>query len=138
MADRKVGLDTLQAWQKARQLVVFVHQRVSPVLPDDEKWDLTQQIRRSSKSVMANIAEGYGRYYYQEIIRFCYIARGSLEETYSHLVCANDLGYLNTEVLAEGTALYREVQSMLNGYIGYLKRTKQGGPTPKPKEPQRN
>ena len=86
MADRKVGLDTLQAWQKAREFVVFVHQQIVPVLPDDEKWDLTQQIRRSSKSVMANIAEGYGRYYYQEVIRFCYIARGSLEETYSHLV----------------------------------------------------
>ena len=89
---------------------------------------------------MANIAEGYGHYYYQEVIRFCYVARGSLEETYSHLVCANDLGYLNTEVLAEGAALYRGVQSMLNGYIGYLKRTKQGGPASKPtlKEPQGN
>ena len=71
MGNREVGLETLQVWQKARELVVFVHQRVSPALPDDEKWDLTQQIRRSSKSVMANIAEGYGRYYYQEVIRFC-------------------------------------------------------------------
>ena len=131
MADRKVGLDTLQAWQKARQLVVFVHQRVSPVLPDDEKWDLTQQIRRSSKSVMANIAEGYGRYYYQEIIRFCYIARGSLEETYSHLVCANDLGYLDERLLADGLGLYRDLQSTLNGYIKYLKRNKQGDKKPK-------
>jgi len=55
MADKKVGLDTLQAWQKAREFVIFVHQQIIPVLPDDEKWDLTQQIRRSSKSVMANI-----------------------------------------------------------------------------------
>jgi len=131
MADRKVGLDTLQAWQKAREFVIFVHQQIVPVLPDDEKWDLTQQIRRSSKSVMANIAEGYGRYYYQEVIRFCYIARGSLEETYSHLVCAHDLGYLDEQLFADRVGLYRNLQSTLNGYIKYLKRTKQGDKRPK-------
>ena len=124
------GLQTLQAWQKARELVVFVHKRVVPLLPDEEKWDLSQQMRRSSKSVMANIAEGYGRYTYQEAIRFCYIARGSLEETFSHLVCACDLGYTPQDLYDEGVARFRETQSTLNGYIGYLKRTKQGHEAP--------
>jgi four helix bundle protein len=41
-----------------------VHKHVVPMLPPEEKWDLSKQIRTSSKSVMANIAEGYGRYYY--------------------------------------------------------------------------
>ncbi|MCJ7551231.1 MAG: four helix bundle protein [Anaerolineae bacterium] len=104
---------------------------MSSVLPDDEKWDLTQQIRRSSKSVMANVAEGYRWYYYQEVIRFCYIARVSLEETYSHLVCARDLGYLDEQLFAESVGLYRDLQSTLDGDIKYLKRTKQDDKRPK-------
>ena len=79
---------------------------------------------------MANIAEGYGRYTYQEAIRFCYIARGSLEETFSHLVCACDLGYIPQAQYNEGVTRFREVQSTLNGYISYLKRTKQGDDVP--------
>ena len=62
--------------------------RVANVLPAREKYDLVSQIRRSSKSVMANIAEGYGRYHYLDSLRFYYIARGSLEETISHLITA--------------------------------------------------
>lgn len=128
--ERRRGLEGLQAWQRARELVVFVHRRVVPCLPEEEKWDLARQIRRASKSVMANIAEGYGRYYYQEAIRFCYIARGSLEETYSHLTCALDLGYIQQGLYDEAVILFRETQSTLNGYIAYLKRTKQGGTLP--------
>jgi four helix bundle protein len=52
------GFEGLQAWQKARQLMNAVHKRVVPLLPPEEKWDLTHQIRSSSKSVTANIAEG--------------------------------------------------------------------------------
>ncbi len=66
----------------------------------EEKWGLSQQIRRSAQSIPANIAEGYGRYYYQETIRFCYIARGSLEETLSHLVLAHELGYIPDRLFA--------------------------------------
>ena len=54
------GLDTLVAWQNARTLMKFVHKRIVPKFPTSERYDLTQQICRSSKSVMANIAEGYG------------------------------------------------------------------------------
>ncbi len=124
------GIDTLAAWQKARELVQFIHRRVTPVLPNDEKWDLTDQIRRSSKSVMANIAEGYGRFYYQETLRFCYIARGSLMETYSHLITASDLDYIAVELCDEGKLLVENVHRTLNGYIAYIKRNKRGGELP--------
>ena len=59
------GLEKLLAWQKARELMVFVHKQIVPALPRDEKWDLADQILRSSKSAMANIAEGHGRFYYE-------------------------------------------------------------------------
>jgi four helix bundle protein len=92
------SLEKLDAWRKAKAFVVAVYGEVLPLLPPEEKWGLVQQIRRSAVSVPANIAEGHGRYYYQDNIRFCYIARGSLEETISHLSLAYDLAYLPAEV----------------------------------------
>ncbi len=128
--EEQVGLEKLLAWQKARELMLFVHQQVIPLLPADEKWDLKDQIRRSSKSAMANIAEGHGRFYYQETVHFCYIARGSLEETFSHLITAHDLNYISDPLFSHGDAIVREALQVLNGYIAYLKKTKQGGDLP--------
>lgn len=47
---------------------------------DHEKYELVSQMRRASRSVTHNIAEGYGRFHYQENIQFCRISRGSLHE----------------------------------------------------------
>jgi four helix bundle protein len=121
-----LGLETLEVWKKARELAIFVYQDVLPKLPADEKWNLNQQIRRAVASVPANIAEGHGRFYYQENVRFCYIARGSLIETYSHLVLAHDLKYIPDELF---TNLKQQVETqarMINGFIAYLKRSKHG------------
>ena len=98
MSDTK-GLTSLKVWQKSIELAEKIHKELIPTLPEEEKWALTSQIRRSSQSIGANIAEGYGRYYYQEGVRFSYIARGSLEETYSHLLFAQKMNYLNAEDL---------------------------------------
>jgi hypothetical protein len=57
------GFEDLKAWQLARQLMIECH-RMAEALPVWERYDLTSQVRRSSKSMMANIAEGYGRYHY--------------------------------------------------------------------------
>ena len=98
MGDNIQGLETLEAWKKARGLTLVVYREVLPLLPTEEKWHLNQQIRRSAQSVFANIAEGHGRFYYQENVRFCYIARGSLTETYTHLVLAYDMGYIPNDL----------------------------------------
>ena len=126
----KRGFEGLEVWQKARQLMVAVHKQVVPLLPPDEKWGLVSQIRRSSKSVMANIAEGYGRYYYQDNVRLCYIARGSLDETISHMIAALDLDYIPTALYDDLRALADETRRLLNGYINFLKRRKQGDNEP--------
>ena len=76
------SLESLEAWRKSKEFSLRVYREVLPLLPSEEKWNLNQQLRRSSLSIPANIAEGYGRFYYQDNIRFCYIARGSLEETF--------------------------------------------------------
>jgi four helix bundle protein len=91
------GLETLQVWQKAIAFAITLQKNLLPSLPIEEKWALTSQLRRSVQSVPANIAEGFGRYYYQEGIHFCYLARGSLEETFSHVTLANKLGYISQD-----------------------------------------
>lgn len=120
------GLEKLDVWCKARDFAVCINKELLPLLPTEEKWALSQQIRRSSQSIPANIAEGHGRFYFQDNVRFCYIARGSLEETLSHVVYAYKVGYIPEnfyKVLAvDGENLNR----LINGYIGFLKRSKQG------------
>ncbi len=120
------GFEGLEVWQKAHALMLFVHREVVPLLPREEKWDLGDQIRRSSKSVGANIAEGHGRYYYRDNVRFCYNGRGSLVETVNHLIDACDLSYISHDVYQQGRALADETHRLLNGYIAYLKRQKPG------------
>ena len=120
------SLETLDVWKKAKDFALRFYREVLPLLPAEEKWNLNQQLRRSSNSIPANIAEGYGRFYYQEIIRFCYIARGSLEETLSHLVMCVELKYIPKTLFDSLEQDGEKLTQMINGYIGYLKRSKQG------------
>ena len=119
------GFEDLKAWQLARRLMIDCHELASR-LPAIERHDLVQQMRRSSKSVMANIAEGYGRYHYLDSLRFYYFTRGSLTETISHIITAHDLKYTNGE---QHQALYdlgREAERTLNGYINFVWKQQQG------------
>jgi four helix bundle protein len=126
MSGKKTGIDSLIVWQASLELAVKVCQDILNLLPSKEKYALTTQLRRSVQSIPANIAEGYGRYYYQDNVRFCYIARGSLEETVSHLILASKLGYISEDVLISYMQLTDELRRMLNGYIAFLKRSKRG------------
>ncbi len=119
------GFEDLKAWQLARQLMIACHELASH-LPEFERYDLVSQIRRSSKSVMANIAEGYGRYHYLDSLRFYYIARGSLTETINHLIIAHDLKYTNGEQHQALYNLSREAERTLNGYISFVWKQQQG------------
>ncbi len=91
------GLEGLQVWQRAKELTLLVCREVLPHFPAEEKFALAQQLRRAVHSVPTNIAEAHGRYSYADAIRFCYIARGSLDETLSHLLIAGELGYVTAE-----------------------------------------
>lgn len=120
------GLEKLDVWRKARDFAVRVYREVLPQLPQEEKWGLNQQIRRSAQSVPANIAEGYGRYYFQENIRFRYISRGSLEETISHLSLAHELEFIPKPLFKDLIDESDDLERLVNGYIAYLKRKKAG------------
>ena len=120
------SFEKLQTWQKAHQLMLDVHKRLVPLLPKEEKYDLADQLRRSSKSVPANLAEGAGRYYYMDNVRFCYNARGSLDETLNHLISARDLGYCPVPLYQDLRDQVEEIRRLLNGYISWLKTKKVG------------
>lgn len=124
------GLEALGAWQQAHEFMLFIHRDIVPCLPLDEKWGLADQIRRSSKSIAANIAEGYGRFYYQDNVRFCYNGRGSLLETINHLIAARDLGYISSDLYQQARQRSDAAHRILNGYIGWLKKTRQGANEP--------
>jgi four helix bundle protein len=124
------GFEGLKVWQKSHQLMLDIHRRLIPLLPKTERYGLIDQIRRSSKSIGANIAEGYGRFYYGDNIRFCYNARGSLDETVNHLRVVLDLGYCSNELYHEFRKETNEIRRMLNGYIAWLKKQKTGAKEP--------
>jgi len=124
------GLEKLDVWCKARDFAVRVNKEILQLLPLEEKWSLNQQLRRSSQSIPANIAEGHGRFYFQENVRFCYIARGSLEETLSHIVYSYKVGYIPDALYKNFAVDGESLNRLINGYIGFLKKSKQGANEP--------
>ena len=85
---------------------------------------LTSQLLRSSRSITANVAEGFGRFHYQENIQFCRIARGSLSESMEHIITAMDEEYLDQKTVSELDNEYKECLKQLNAYINFLKKAK--------------
>ncbi|PIZ25384.1 MAG: four helix bundle protein, partial [Chloroflexi bacterium CG_4_10_14_0_8_um_filter_57_5] len=124
------GLQRLEVWRRSKDFALRIYREILPLLPPEEKWALNQQLRRSSVSISANIAEGYGRYYYQDNVRFCYNARGSLEETLSHIIFCHEIGYIPASLFQELAGEGEEITRMINGYIAYLKKSKQGANEP--------
>lgn len=122
--------EDLEVWKKSRDLRMFVKKLIQK-FPSEEKYVLAKQVIRSSRSITNNIAEGYGRFFYQENIQFCRIARGSLEETLDHMIIAHDESYISIQDLSEFRSLHGDCLKLLNGYISYLIKVKAGASAPK-------
>ncbi len=108
--------DSLEVYKLAEELANWIYDLTS-AFPDAEKFGLTSQSRRAAVSIAANIAEGYGRYFYKENRLLCFYARGSLAELKSHLLFSRKRGYISEEQLNEFKAKYRNLQVKLNNYI---------------------
>lgn len=111
----------LEVWKKSRVFRNQIFQLVKS-FPTEEKYSLTSQIVRSSRSITANIAEGHGRYHLRENMQFCRTSRGSLSETLDHLICARDCGYVSESDFENLKLHSEEILRLLNGYIAYLKK----------------
>jgi len=110
------SFEDLKVWQKARELVRLIY-KITAKFPREEKFSLTDQIRRATVSVMANIAEGFSRYHLAETVMFYRTARGSLTEVKSHLYVALDLNYINRVTFDRLIELIDEIGKMTNGLI---------------------
>jgi four helix bundle protein len=115
--------EDLLLYKKARQLRKSIYLLVKE-LPDEEKFNLVSQMRRAATSLTNNIAEGHGRYHYQESIQFCRQARGSLAELVDDFNICIDQEYFPEKEMDELKLVAQEINKMLNGYIGYLKKRK--------------
>ncbi len=121
----KRGFEDLECYKLALDVIINAHE-LAKILPPEEKFDLASQIRRSSKSIAANIAEGYGRYHFLDSLRYYAIARGELNETLSHFITAKILGYIEQAYFEQVYNLIRRAEITLNGFMTYIRKQRAG------------
>ena len=110
----------LKIWQKAYELALETY-RITDKFPQTEKFSLIDQLRRAAISVVANIAESFGRYHIKDKIHLLMVARGSIYETRSHLSIAVGLGYMDKERFKEIDDAYEILSRQLNSFIKAIK-----------------
>ncbi len=115
--------EDLECWQACRDLRMFAA-KVCEGLPKEEEYRLKDQILRSARSTTANLAEGYGRFHYQENIQYCRHARGSAYELLDHFITGVDENLIAEATLSECRIFVEKSVQLLNGYIRYLKSRK--------------
>ncbi len=116
--------EDLDVWKFSVQLRKNISSLVKS-FPAEEKFRLADQMIRAFRSVTANIAEGFGRFHFQESIQFCRQARGSLYELFDHLHVALEEGYLSKDKFEKLREDVLRATKVLNGYIRYLANSKQ-------------
>ena len=117
------GYKDLDCYKKSRELRMYIS-TLAKKFPKEERYLLISQSIRSSRSVTATIAEGYGRYTYTDTRNFFVMARGSITETMEHLTTATDEGYISNEELQKGEEMCETAFKLLNGYIAWLDKSK--------------
>ena len=110
----------LRVWQRAHQLTLDVYGETR-AFPKDERYRLTNQLRRAAASIPANIAEGCGRNGDTELARFLIIARGSASELDYLLLLAHDLGYLKPPRYEPLAADVHGISRMLTNFVDRLR-----------------
>jgi len=109
----------LNIWKDGIALVAKIYQ-MATLLPEDEKFGLTSQIKRASVSIPSNIAEGIGRNSKKETKQFCYIAKGSLYEVETQIYLALDLRFVQETQIEEVLNQLVTVRKLIIGFIKYL------------------
>ena len=112
--------EELDCWQKCRRVRLWVyHFLIKNFSQLDE--DLVQNLKRASRSSTRNIAEGFGRFYFKDNIRFCRIALGSLFELKDDILICVDEKRVEKKEIEHGLKLILNAIISVKGYINYLK-----------------
>lgn len=111
----------LKAWQKAYQLALEIY-KCTKKFPEEEKFGITSQLRRTANSITANIAEGFGRYHFKDKARFYHQARGSNAEVQSFLLLTKGLKYIDETTYKNLGTKTLEIQKLINGIIRSMQK----------------
>jgi len=103
----------LKIWQKSKALCLEVY-KVTKEFPSDERFGLTNQIRRCSVSIPSNIAEGCGRNTEKQLVNFLNISMGSLTELDTQIIISSEIGYINEDKSNELLREINELEKMIN------------------------
>lgn len=115
------SFEDLECWKACAEVRRYITGLVKKY-PKEEKYALVDDMKRGARSSTHNIAEGFGRFHFQENMQFCRISRGSLYELIDQLITSLDDGYITSEEYDKGRDLISKALPLLNGYIGYLNR----------------
>lgn len=110
----------LEVWQKSIDLVTNVY-KLTYNFPNEEKYGLVSQLRRSAVSIPSNIAEGAARQTNKKYIQFLYVSLGSLMELDTQLIISKNIELISGETLNDLQFRIQEIGKMLNGLITYRK-----------------
>lgn len=110
----------LRIWQEATRLMIVVD-ALCKKLPNEERYQLIDQSRRSSSSVSDNIAEGYTSYHYKDKMNRFYDARKEAGETQNHILKMGMKGYVQKEACERLFSEYQLLIRGINGYVNYIR-----------------
>jgi four helix bundle protein len=122
----------LKVWETAHKFTIDIY-KITKGFPEDEKYGLISQIRRSVSSISTNIVEGCGQLGNGNLIRFLGIARGSAFEVEYQLLLSKDLGYININEFSVLNERIKSIIRMINNLIKSLKNLKLKTENRKPK-----
>ena len=117
------SFEDLECWKACTEVRRFITDLVKKY-PKEERFGIVGDMKRAARSTTHNIAEGFGRYHFQENIQFCRVSRGSLCELIDQLITSKDETFICDEDYDRGRELIDKALALLNGYINYLMRQK--------------
>ncbi len=116
MAEQISSFKDLKTWQQAQEFAVEIY-KITGSFPDEEKFGITNQLRRAAVSISSNIAEGFSRQGAREKLQFYHVAKGSLTEVESQLDLACRVGYISEKELNSLYELAQNVGRLLTGLL---------------------
>jgi four helix bundle protein len=129
MEEGRFRLDDFEWYNRARELRRRMYRLINR-LPPEEQYARGAPMRRAARSVTNNIAEGHGRWHYQENSRLCRISRGSVAEVIDDLNTCLDEGYIDPALVEDLKVEACDLNRRINGSIAYLRKTRQGAEEP--------
>lgn len=117
------SFEDLECWRACTEVRRFIAELVKKY-PREEKFGIIDDMKRAARSTTHNLAEGFGRFHFQENVQFCRISRGSLYELIDQLITSLDESFITEEEYQKGRDLIGRALPLLNGYIKYLSHQK--------------